>query len=118
MKFQKFFKSIVPDGVVFTRENGDRWLASSTVLALVPPTVQVVLGEREYQMPEEIENFITRANGTEEAFLTEAIMPIPNGKIRDCMRKYSDMSGKITITIANDDWTLIERGDAVEIRAQ
>lgn len=36
MKFQKFVKSIGTDGIVYVRNNGERWLAAQDVFMKIP----------------------------------------------------------------------------------
>ena len=36
MKFKKFVKSLGADGILYVRENGDRWLSSGSIFMKVP----------------------------------------------------------------------------------
>ena len=58
---------------------------------------------------------ISQVGCTEYAKLTQAIMPYPDGKIKDCVRIFSTDSKDISIAISNDDWSLIEKSDFCEI---
>lgn len=42
-------------------------------------------------------------------------MPVANGGIKDCIRIFATESGDIRIPIANDEYTLIDRSDLLEI---
>ena len=58
---------------------------------------------------------IDQIGHTEYAELAEAIMPFPDGGIKDCIRVFKTKDGTISIKISNDDWSLIEKSDLCEI---
>ena len=62
-----------------------------------------------------IDKMIYQIGHTDYAVLSEAIMPYPDGGIKDCIRVYKTQAGDISIKISNDDWKLIERKDTCEI---
>lgn len=66
-------------------------------------------------MPQAIDKMIDQIGHTDYAVLSEAIMPYPDGGIKDCIRVYKTQAGDISIKISNDDWKLIERKDTCEI---
>ena len=88
---------------------------------LIPCTVQSVTAAAIQDMPEPIDRMISQVGCTEYAKLTQAIMPYPDGKIKDCVRVFSTVSIEgeetkdISIAISNDDWSLIEKSDFCEI---
>lgn len=42
MKFKKFVKSLGADGILYVRENGDRWLSSGSIFMKVPEDIRTV----------------------------------------------------------------------------
>lgn len=42
MKFKKFVKSLGTDGILYVRENGDRWLSSGSIFMKVPEDIRTV----------------------------------------------------------------------------
>ena len=42
MKFKKFVKSLGADGILYVRENGDRWLPSGSIFMKVPEDIRTV----------------------------------------------------------------------------
>ena len=67
-------------------------------------------------MPENIEKMIYQLGHMDEAKLFKAVMPFPDGAIKDCLRVYQTLDGSIRCTIANDDWSLIEKSDMTYIK--
>lgn len=116
MKFEKFVKSLASTGTIYERTNGDRWLASPSVFMLIPPNTKCITGVGIYPMPDNIEKIIDQIGHTEEAVLVEAVMPIPNGGIKDCLRIFQTCDGSIRCVISNDDWSLIEKSDMTHIK--
>lgn len=114
MKFKKFVKSLASSGIIYKR-GFDRWLASPSAFMLIPCTVQSVTAAGIQDMPEPIDRMISQVGCTEYAKLTQAIMPYPDGKIKDCVRVFSTERKDISIAISNDDWSLIEKSDFCEI---
>ena len=114
MKFKKFVKSLASSGIIYTR-GFDRWLASPSVFMAIPGTIQSVTAAGIQDMPEPINRMISQVGCIEYAELTKAIMPYPDGKIKDCVRVFSTVSKDISIAISNDDWSLIDKSDFCEI---
>lgn len=120
MKFEKFVKTLASSGVIYQRgvedlPFADRWLASPTAMMLIPTTVKSVTAAAIQNMPTAISKMIDQIGHTEYAELTEAIMPYPDGKIKDCIRVFKTKDGTISLKISNDDWSLIEKSDLCEI---
>lgn len=42
MKFKKFVKSLGADGILYVRENGDRWLSSGSIFMKIPEDIRTV----------------------------------------------------------------------------
>lgn len=118
MKFEKFVKSLASTGTIYERKNGDRWLASPSVFMLIPPTTRSVTAVGIYEMPEAIDKMIDQLGHKTDALLVEAIMPVADGGIKDCVRVFKTMDGTISCAVANDDWSLIEKSDMTEILHQ
>lgn len=116
MKFEKFVKSLASTGTIYERTNGDRWLASPSAFMLIPPNTKSITGVGICPMPENIEKMIYQVGHADEATLVEAIMPLPDGGIKDCLRVYQTADGSIRCVIANDDWSLIEKSDMTQIK--
>ena len=115
MKFKKFAKDQATCGLIYERKNGERWLASESVLMLIPEGVQSVTGMDIQPMPEVFERMVHQVGNTIEASLVEAIMPEADGGIKDCLRVYSTDNCSARLPIRNADWTLIEKKDECEI---
>lgn len=116
MRFKKFVKTLASTGTIYERANGDRWLASTTVFMRIPVNTKSITGVGIYPMPDNIEKMIYQIGHTEEAVLVEAIMPIPNGGIKDCLRVFETCNSTIQCIISNDDWSLIEKSDMPYIK--
>ena len=58
MKFQKFVKSIGTEGIVYVRNNGERWLAAQDVFMKIPEDIQSITAKSVTEMPEAIESII------------------------------------------------------------
>ena len=91
MKFKKFVKSLGADGVLYVRNNGDRWLSSGSIFMKVPEDIRTVTACDSADMPSMIEDIINYDTFSQPCELVEAIMPVADGVI------------------------LIERGDMVEM---
>lgn len=115
MKFEKFVKSLASSGVIYERGIGERWLASPSVYMLIPTGTRSVTSVAIQDMPKTIDNMINQIGHTDYAELTEAIMPFPDGGIKDCVRVFTTKDKTMSIKISNDDWTLIEKSDFCEI---
>lgn len=64
---------------------------------------------------ETIKRIINGIGNTVDATLEKAVMPIADGKIKDCVRVYQSEDGSISLPICNDDYGLIEKSDITEI---
>lgn len=116
MKFEKFVKSLASSGVIYERGIfKERWLASSTVFMLIPPTIRSVTAAGIQDMPEKIDSMLSQISHTEPCQLHKAVMPFADGCIKDCVRIFSNEAADIAIAISNDDWSLIEKSDFCEI---
>lgn len=115
MNFKKFVKSLGLSGVVYER-NGERWLASSSVIMRIPDILPSVTCIDIKPMPEPFEEIIRRMGiPSVSAHLSEALMPFPDGGISDCIRVFSGDTTVSTIQISNADWSLLEKSDFCEI---
>lgn len=108
MKFSKFVKSLAPDGGAIYEYMDERWLASPSVLMLIPDGIRSVTGYSNEKMPDGIGRLISQVGCTEYATLVKAIMPEPDGAIKDCVRIFATQDSTMTLPITNDDWSLIE----------
>lgn len=115
MKFKKFVKYLGADGVLFVRENGERWLCSGTVFMKVPEDIRTVTACDSGTMPSLIEDIINYDSFTQPCELVEAVMPVPDGVIKDCVRIFATENRLDKTAITNDGYVLIERGDIVEM---
>ena len=93
MKFSKFVKSLAPDGGAIYEYMGERWLASPSVLMLIPDGIRSVTGYSNETMPDGIGRLISQIGCTE----------------------YATQDNTMTFPITNDDWSLIEKSDFCEI---
>lgn len=91
MKFSKFVKSLAPNGGAIYEYMDERWLASPSVLMLIPDGIRSVTGYSNEKMPE------------------------PDGAIKDCVRIFATQDSTMTLPVTNDDWSLIEKSDFCEI---
>lgn len=114
MKFNKFVKSLAPYGVIYECD-GERWLGSSSALMLIPHAFQSVTCVSIQPMPEAIKKIIRQVDRTQAATLSKALMPYPDGGIKDCVRVFSTADTTLSIPVSNDDWSLIEKSDFCEI---
>lgn len=117
MKFTKFVKSLASEGVIYETNQilEKRWLASVSVLMAIPDTVRSVTASDIKEAPETIKRIINGIGNTVDATLEKAIMPVADGKIKDCVRVYQSEDGGISLPICNDDYGLIENLDITEI---
>lgn len=93
MKFSKFVKSLAPDGGAIYEYMDERWLASPSVLMLIPDGIRSVTGYSNEKMPDGIGRLISQVGCTE----------------------YATQDSTMTFPITNDDWSLIEKSDFCEI---
>lgn len=115
MKFKKFVKSLGADGVLYNRSNGERWLTSGSIFMKVPEDIRTVTACDSAEMPSLIEDIINYDTFSKPCALVEAVMPVPDGVIKDCVRIFATENGIDKTAIANDGYALIERGDIVEM---
>lgn len=78
MKFSKFVKSLAPDGGAIYEYMDKRWLASPSVLMLIPDGIRSVTGYSNEKMPDGIGRLISQVGCTEYATLVKAVMPEPD----------------------------------------
>ena len=115
MKFKKFVKSLGADGILYVRENGDRWLSSCSIFMKVPEDILTVTACDSTSMLSLIENIINYDSFSQPCELVEAVMPVADGVIKDCVRIFATKNGIDKTAICNDGYALIERGDIVEM---
>lgn len=117
MKFKKFVKSLGADGILYVRENGDRWLSSGSIFMKVPEDIRTVTACDSASMLSLslIENIINYDSFSQPCELVEAVMPVADGVIKDCVRIFATENGIDKTAICNDGYALIERGDIVEM---
>lgn len=115
MKFKKFVKSLGADGILYVRENGDRWLSSGSIFMKVPENIRTVTACDSASMLPLIENIINYDTFSQPCELVEAVMPVADGVIKDCVRIFAIKNGIDKTAICNDGYALIERGDIVEM---
>lgn len=116
MKFKKFVKSLGADGILYVRENGDRWLSSGSIFMKVPEDIRTVTACDSASMLSLIENIIINYDSfSQPCELVEAAMPVADGVIKDCVRIFATENGIDKTAICNDGYALIERGDIVEM---
>lgn len=115
MKFKKFVKSLGADGILYVRENGERWLSSGSIFMKVPEDIRTVTACDSAEMLSLVENIINYDSFTQPCMLVEAVMPVPDGVIKDCVRIFAIENGIDKTAISNDGYALIERGDMVEM---
>lgn len=115
MKFKKFVKSLGADGILYVRENGERWLSSGSIFMKVPEDIRTVTACDSAEMLSLVENIINYDFFTQPCMLVEAVMPVPDGVIKDCVRIFATENGIDKTAISNDGYALIERGDMVEM---
>ena len=118
MKFEKFVKQLGGSGVIQTRENGEKWLASTTSMLKIPDQMGGIIAENIVQMPTNIEAILRREPTGTPAFLSKAILPCGDSSIKDCIRVFAanENPNKLKLPISNDDYGLIDfRHDQVEM---
>lgn len=103
MKFEKFVKTLASNGVIYERKNEERWLASPSCFMAIPLGTRSVTGVSISEMPTAIDKMIEQIGQTAYATLTKAVMPYPDGKIKDCLRVFTTEAGDISIAVSNDD---------------
>ena len=109
MKFEKFVKSPASNGVIYERDTEERWLASPSCFMLIPVGTRSVTSVGIADMPPALDKMIDQLGHTAPATLSRAVMPFPNGKIKDCVRIFTTEAGDVSIPICNDDWSQIGR---------
>lgn len=100
MKFTKFVKSLASEGVIYETNQilEKRWLASVSVLMAIPDTVRSVTASDIKEAPETIKRIINGIGNTVDATLEKAVMPIADGKIKDCVRVYQSEDGGVSLS--------------------
>lgn len=115
MKFQKFVKSLGSEGVIYVRKNEERWLGFENVYMKIPDKIRSITASDILPMPEAVEKIINYDSFTDPCELHKAVMPYPDGAIKDCVRIYATENCLNKVGISNTDYTLIERKDCVEM---
>lgn len=116
MKFEKFVKSLASSGVIYERGVfKERWLASPSVFMLIPVGVRSVTAAGISDMPKAIDAMLSEIGHNDSCDLAKAVMPFADGGIKDCIRIYSNQARDLSISISNDDYSLIEKSDLTEI---
>ena len=115
MKFQKFVKSIGSDGIIYVRKNDERWLASGTVFMKIPNNIKSITAKEILSMPDYVESIINYDSFTDPCELYKAVMPTPTSAIKDCVRIYATENALNMLPICNNDYTLIEKKDEIEM---
>lgn len=100
MKFQKFVKSIGTEGIVYVRNNGERWLAAQDVFMKIPEDIQSITAKSVTEMPEAIESIINCDYFSDPCELVKAIMPCADGVIKDCVRIYATANNLCEISLS------------------
>lgn len=111
MKFKKFVKSLGADGILYVRENGDRWLSSGSIFMKVPEDIRTVTACDSASMLSLslIENIINYDTFSQPCELVEAVMPVADGVIKDCVRIFATENSIDKTAICNDGYALIKR---------
>lgn len=118
MKFEKFVKQLGGAGVIQTRDDGSKWLASFSALLRIPDDMNGVIAESITVMPPNIDKVIRKELSGAEAALIKAIMPTGDAAIKDCIRVYATSDGQ-KVPICNDDYSLIDpKHDVVEVLSE
>ena len=78
MKFSKFVKSLAPDGGAIYEYMDERWLASPSVLMLIPDGIRSVTGYSNEKMPDGIGRLISQVGCTEYATLVKQYAKYPD----------------------------------------
>ena len=115
MKFQKFVKSLGSEGIINVRKNEERWLGFENVYMKIPDKIRSITASDILPMPEAVEKIINYDSFTDPCELHKAVMPYPDGAIKDCVRIYATENCLNKVGISNTDYTLIERKDCVEM---
>lgn len=115
MKFQKFVKSLGSEGAIYVRKNEERWLGFENVYMKIPDKIRSITASDILPMPEAVEKIINYDSFTDPCKLHKAVMPYPDGAIKDCVRIYATENCLNKVGISNTDYTLIERKDCVEM---
>lgn len=106
MKFKKFVKSLGADGILYVRENGDRWLSSGSIFMKVPEDIRTVTACDSASMLSLIENIINYDTFSQPCELVEAVMPVADGVIKDCVRIFATENSIDKTAICNDGMLL------------
>ena len=81
----------------------------------VPEDIRTVTACDSTSMLSLIENIINYDSFSQPCELVEAVMPVADGVIKDCVRIFATKNGIDKTAICNDGYALIERGDIVEM---
>lgn len=118
MKFEKHLKNCGIIGVIYKAKNGDYYLrqgANGKVFARCPDQFVPVSAAGVQDMPEWIDDIlIQNFEDLHEAELFAARLP-KDGKARDIVRIFADMTGNRRVGVAQGDFALIERSDWLRV---
>lgn len=113
MKFAKFAKSVAPNAFVY-EDGNDKWLTDGTIYMKVPSTARFI-GMSCGEISDQVKKMLS-TTAYAEAFLSHAVLPEADSKIKDAIRVYSANDPSITpFGITNDAWGYIEGKDRVAI---
>lgn len=115
MKFNKFVKTAGVGGTIYRRSNGDNWLYYDNTMMKIPSHLFSLTADDIRRMPEAYEALINQGEAGFDCSLTGARMLYPDSGIKDCIRIYSVDGTDYRLGIANNDWSLIDRRDMVQM---
>lgn len=113
MKFAKFAKSVAPNAFVY-EDGKDKWLTDGIIYMKIPTTAAFI-GVSCGEISDQVKKVLT-TTAYAEAFLSHAVLPEADSKIKDAIRVYAaDDSSVRPFGITNDAWGYIEGKDRVAI---
>lgn len=115
MKFEKFVKSLGVHGVIHERPNGERWISGAWESMKIPENVTGIMAKAISNMPVTIEDYINYEHSAVPCELFRAYMPAGDSAIKDCIRIFKTQDNQFECGIRNNDYTLIEKSDVVEM---
>lgn len=110
MKFEKFLKSVGTHGIVYTRNESEKWLVCGGVGMVIPRGVQQILGSEYKSEYASIIDVISTQAYDDPLRLTRAVLREADGKASDIYRVFNTTLDE-EIGIINADYGLIERKD-------
>lgn len=120
MKFKKFAKAAMPDGLLFEKSDPtgqyfERWLFDGSAAMRVPPNVKCMNEGTVRTMPGNLKDLIEEETMTDECKLVRAEMPEADGTIKTVRRIFRSEDHKMEIPIYHADWTLLDKSDVTYI---